>query len=179
MQEEVESRTTNLVVSVTKLTARAIYSAYVKHTQKSQRKKDYLKTQMRIKKEKAAAKKQAARAAPPRGRQTVKQLVGQGQGVSSMEVSNKDLKGFERVARKYGVDYAIRKDMSKDPPRYLVFFKARDADALSAALKEYMASVMKKQHQKKPSVLKQLRRLVAIARSTPQKVRKREQERDR
>jgi hypothetical protein len=96
-----------------------------------------------------------------------------------MEVSNSDLKGFERIARKYGVDYAIRKDTAQKPPRYLVFFKARDADALSAAFKEYMASVMKKQHHKKPSVLKELRRLVSIARSMPQKVRRREQERNR
>lgn len=161
MQEEVESRTTNLMISVTKLTARALYTAYVKHRQKAQ------------------SRKQAARDAPHSGKQTVKQLIRQNQGVSSMEVSNSDLKGFERIARKYGVDYAIRKDTAQKPPRYLVFFKARDADALSAAFKEYMASVMKKQHHKKPSVLKELRRLVSIARSVPQKVRRREQERDR
>ena len=161
MQEEVESRTTNLMISVTKLTARALYTAYVKHRQKAQR------------------RKQAARDAPHSGKQTVKQLIRQNQGVSSMEVSNSDLKGFERIARKYGVDYAIRKDTAQKPPRYLVFFKARDADALSAAFKEYMASVMKKKHHKKPSVLKELRRLASIARSMPQKVRRREQERNR
>ena len=167
MQEEVENRTFNLAISVTKLTARAVISAFAKHHQRRV-----------IKKERSAAKKQAARAAPPRGKQTVRQLIGQNQGVSNMEISKTDLKGFERVARKYGVDFAIRKDMSKDPPRYLVFFKARDADALSAAFREYTASVMKKQHDKKPSILKQLHKLAALARSAPQKVRRREQERD-
>jgi hypothetical protein len=42
-----------------------------------------------------------------------------------MEIAKTDLKGFERVTRKYGVDYAIRKDPSQDPPRYIVFFKLR------------------------------------------------------
>ena len=61
MQEEVESRTTNLMISVTKLTARALYTAYVKHRQKAQ------------------SRKQAARDAPHSGKQTVKQLIGQNQ----------------------------------------------------------------------------------------------------
>ena len=166
-QEEIENRTANLAISVTKLTARALISAYLKHRQHA-----------KVRKEKVSARKQAARDAPPRGRQTVRELIGQNQGVSSMEIGKTDLKGFEVVARKYGVDYAIRKDQSGEKPRYIVFFKARDADALSAAFKEYMASVMRKDHEKKPSVLKQLHKFIEIAKSVPQKVRKREQERD-
>ena len=64
------------------------------------------------------------------GRQSVKKLVGQNQGVSNVELSGEDIKAFERVARKYGVDYAVKK-VKGDAPRFLIFFKARDADALT------------------------------------------------
>ena len=66
------------------------------------------------------------------GKQTVKQLVGQGQGVSSIELDA--VKGFDKYARKYGVDYAVRKG---DDGKYLVFFKGKDADALTAAFSEF------------------------------------------
>ena len=41
-----------------------------------------------------------------RGRQTVKQLTNQNQGVSSIDFQDRDIRRFERIARKYGVDYA-------------------------------------------------------------------------
>lgn len=66
------------------------------------------------------------------GKQTVKQLVGQGQGVSSIELDA--VKGFDKYARKYGVDYAVRKN---DDGKYLVFFKGKDADAFTAAFSEF------------------------------------------
>ena len=40
---------------------------------------------------------------------------------------------YTHLARKYGVDYAVKKDRSSSPPKYLIFFKGRDADALTAA----------------------------------------------
>ena len=40
------------------------------------------------------------------------------------------------------------------PPRYLVFFKARDADALTAAFKEFSAK--KLSQEQKPSIRKML-----------------------
>ena len=82
------------------------------------------------------------------GRQSVKKLVGQNQGVSNVELSGEDVKAFERVARKYGVDYAVKK-VKGDAPRFLIFFKARDADALNAALSEYTGQKMRgKEHSK-------------------------------
>jgi len=77
------------------------------------------------------------------GKQTVKELVGQGQGVQSIEVTDKNIGSFERVARKYGIDFAVKKDPAKG--NYLVFFKARDADALNAAFAEYTARTMGRQ----------------------------------
>lgn len=82
--------------------------------------------------------------------------MGQNAGVSSIEITDSNIKSFERVARKYGVDFALKKDRTAQPPRYLVFFKARDADALTAAFTEFSAKTVKKTRQ--PSVLAQLRR---------------------
>ena len=88
------------------------------------------------------------------GKQTVKQLVGQNQGVSNIELTDPGIKDFERVARKYGVDYAIKRDRNHDPPRFLIFFKSRDADALTAAMQEYAGRKVKKAQ--RPSVLQKL-----------------------
>ena len=88
------------------------------------------------------------------GKQTVKQLVKQGQGVQNIEITDKNIKSFEHVANKYGVDFALKKDTANG--RYLVFFKARDADALNAAFAEYTAKTMQRKAPEKPSVRRQL-----------------------
>ena len=126
MQEEVEQKTFNIVVSTTKLTARTILNAG-----------------------KAAIQQQQAKMAG--GKQSVRMLLRQNRGVSSVEIDKTNIRGFERYAKKYGIDYAIRKDNSEMPPRYLVFFKAPDVEAFNAAFKEYSASLLSKT--KRPSVL--------------------------
>ena len=90
---------------------------------------------------------------PHHGKQSVKSLVGQGDGVQNIEITDKNIKSFERVARKYGVDFALKKDPSQG--KYLVFFKARDADALNAAFAEYTAKTLNRE-KGKPSIKKQL-----------------------
>lgn len=90
---------------------------------------------------------------PQHGKQSVKSLVGQGDGVQNIEITDKNIKSFERVARKYGVDFALKKDPAQG--RYLVFFKARDADALNAAFAEYTAKTLNRE-KGKPSIKKQL-----------------------
>ena len=61
--------------------------------------------------------KQKSRDSPiiSKGKQTVKQLVGQNQGVSNIEITDPSIKEFEKIARKYGVDYAVKKDRSTSP----------------------------------------------------------------
>lgn len=142
MQEEVEHRTVTLIISAVKLTGRELKAAIGK----------YLASRK-------AQKQQGRAAIKPNGKQTVKQLVGQNQGVSNIEVTESNIKGFDRVARKYGVDYAIKKDKTGEIPKYLVFFKARDADALTAAFTEY--SGKKAKNREKPSIIKMLRALRA------------------
>ena len=92
----------------------------------------------------------------PHGKQSVKSLVRQGAGVQNIEITDKNIRSFQSAARKYGVDYALKKDTSSQPPRYLVFFKARDTDALTAAFREFSGKQLKRN--KKPSILVQLKK---------------------
>lgn len=160
MQEEVENRTVNLTISTTKLTARTLVSAF----NAWKRQHD------------AKVKMQEQTDDTPHGKQTIKELIGQDQGVSSIPIGSTGIKDFERIANKYGVDYAIIKDKSEAPPKYLVFFKARDADALTQAFTEYSSQQLKMQ--KKPSILKQIQKLKAIVASIPDKVRQKTPEHD-
>jgi hypothetical protein len=109
-------------------------------------------------------------------KQTVKQLLGQNQGATNVEIDKTGIKDFERLAKKYGVDFAVRKDKSVDPPRYIVFVRAKDADALDAICKEHQAMAMAKG--KKPSVLAQLKKFKELVAALPKKVREKKQERD-
>ena len=58
------------------------------------------------------------------------------------------------MSNKYNIDFALKKDKSASPPRYLVFFKARDVDVMTAAFKEFSSKQMEKS--KKPSIRKLL-----------------------
>lgn len=135
IQEDIENRTFNLVISTSKLSYRTLVSA--------------LKTMKRM--------YDTHTAQPPHGKQSVKQLIRQNQGVSNLAIDSTGIRGFERIARKYGVDFAVRKDRSHEPPRYLVFFKARDVDAITSAFEEYTAQRMRKQ---KPSIRAELHKEV-------------------
>ena len=160
MQEEIENRTVNLAISTTKLTARGIIRLAAKGLA-------YIKRKSR----EAALKNEK-----PDGRQTIQQLIGQNQGVTNIDISQTDLRGFKKSARQYGVDYAITKDKSVFPPKYLVFFKARDADAMTAAFNAYSAEVLAKS--KRPSALNRLHELIDAVKSIPTKVTSRDKQRE-
>ena len=159
MQEEVENRTVNLAISTTKLTLRTIISGIRKYLQH---------------REKVKAKK--GRDPAVHGKQSVKKLLGQNQGAANGEIEKEGIKDFERLAKKYGVDFAVRKDKTVDPPRYFVFVRAKDADALDAICKEHQARSMTKD--RKPSVLAQLSKFKNLVASVPKKIREKKQERD-
>lgn len=100
-------------------------------------------------------KMKQAKNAPIQGKQTVRQLAGQNAGMTSIEITDGNIKSFERVARKYGVDFALKKD-NGPPPRWMVFFKARDTDALTAAFTEFSRDTLKRT--KKTSVRETMRK---------------------
>ena len=154
MQEEVENRTLTLIVSGTKFTGRLFKAAISKYMAHRREKK---------------LEKQRSRDSPvtPKGKQTVKQLIGQNQGVSNIEINDPSIRDFERIARKYGVDYAVKKDRSASPPKYLIFFKARDADALTAAFAEYTGKKVKKAEKtERPPVLAKLAQFKELLKNT-------------
>ncbi len=163
MQEEVENRSVTLIISSTKLTARVLRVAIAKY--------------LAHRKDKKITKARSG-SIVAHGKQTVKELVGQNAGVSNIEITDSNIKSFDRVARKYGVDYAVKKDRSVSPPKYLVFFKARDADALTAAMMEFTAKTVDRT--KKPSVLSRLQQFKELVKAnTIDRVRHKEQERTR
>ena len=89
-----------------------------------------------------------------RGKQTLKQLAGQNAGLANIEISDKNIKAFTHVAKKYHVDFALKKDINAEQPRYLVFFKSRDADAITAAFQEFASRKMGRDE--KPSIRERL-----------------------
>lgn len=160
MQEEVENRTLTLIVNGTKFSGRLLKAAIGKY--------------MAHRKE---VKQQKNRDGPvvPHGKQSVKQLVGQGQGVSNIELTDPSIRDFERIARKYGVDYAVKRDRTSDPPRFLIFFKGRDNDAITAAFQEYAGKKVRKAS--RPSVLQKLAAFKDMVRDSTEKVKKKVLER--
>ncbi len=139
MQDEINEKTMALYIKTGKLTAQTLQKAMKK-----------LLEQMKKQKGKA-----------PQGKQTLKQLMKQNTGISNIEITEGNIKAFESTAKKYGIDFALKKDTTESPPRYLVFFKGRDADVLTAAFKEFSAK--KLTQEKKPSIRKLLSTLKEAA----------------
>ena len=148
MQEEVEEKTVRLAVSTIQLSARAVIAGIRLHMHHKDMK--ILKHDDHIV-----------------GKQSIDELLKQNQGVSSMEIGDAGIRKFERIAKKYGVDFAIMKNKQVDPPVYTAFFKARDMDAMEAVVNEYSLKMMKMKE--KPSVIKKLQKFIEIAKKQPQK----------
>ena len=111
---------------------------------------------------KAAGKAAVNKIHPTTGKQSVKTLIRQGQGVSSIPLADEGLKDFQKISKKYGVDFAVVKDKEASPPVYTVFFKAKDVDVMTAAFKEYTGvSLKKEQRQSIRKKLEQAKERVA------------------
>ena len=134
MQDEVNEKVVALSIKGAKLTAEMLQKAM----------KEVL----------SQVKKEVDKHAIPHGKQTLRQLMKQNAGVSNIEITDGNIKAFESTAKKYGIDYALKKDATETPPRYLVFFKGRDADVLTAAFKEF--SARKLTQEQRPSIRKVL-----------------------
>ena len=142
MQDEVNEKTIALYIKTGKLTAQTLQKAMKAILSKG--------------------KKQLAK--QPQGKQSLKQLMKQNAGVSNIEITEGNIKAFESTAKKYGIDFALKKDSTEIPPRYLVFFKGRDADVLTAAFREFSKKKLDKE--RKPSVRRDLAEKKAEAAQT-------------
>ncbi len=147
MQDEVNEKTVSLCINGGKVTARILKNAMVKALAKMEQEKK--KGQ-----QKTAEKKQEKDAAVYHGKQSMEKLMKQNCQLSNIEVTDGNIKSFEKYARKYSIDFSLKKDTSVSPPRYFVFFKAKDVDVMTAAFKEYTGKQLTKG--KKPSIRKKL-----------------------
>ena len=91
------------------------------------------------------------------GRQSIKSLQKSGAQITNIVVTDNNIKSFDRVARKYGIDYSLKKVEQEGKTEYLVFFKAKDVDVMTAAFKEYTSETLKKQ--KRESVRQKLEKV--------------------
>jgi len=131
LQEEVTQKTIALYVKVGKGAARLTEQALQKAIQK------FLEQKSK----------------PAHGKQTMRQLMKQNAGVSNIEITDSNIKAFESTAKKYNIDFSLKK-VKGEQTRYLVFFKGRDADVMTAAFQEFSAKKLNRE--KKPSIRKAL-----------------------
>ena len=137
MQDEVNTKVVAIAIKGGKITGEMLEKALKKFVEEIEK-----------------AQKQHSQPKIYRGKQSIKHLVEQNAAISNIEVTDGNIKSFERTASKYGIDYALKKDTSEQPPRYIVFFKGRDVDVMTQAFKEFSAKTVK-QHDK-PSLKQRL-----------------------
>ena len=143
MSDEVNEKTIALCVNGGKMTVRALRIAMVEWLRHMDRSKNRSKTVRSY------------------GKQSMKKLYRQNVELTNIEITEGNIKSFERYARKYGIDYSLKKDKAADPPRWYVFFKAKDVDTMKAAFKEYTQDALNRE--KKPSVRKKLTKMMEVA----------------
>ena len=103
--------------------------------------------------------KEHRKAQTPHGKQSVRKLMGHGGDTNAIEVDTPKL--FDKVARKWGVDYAIRRVGDE---KYLLLFKARQADAITGCFAEYSRLELKRAKSRQTPIREQLRQVEAMNR---------------
>jgi hypothetical protein len=148
MQEQINDKTVALSVKAAKITGRLLAQA-MRNFMKKAREPTY-----------------------KHGKQSIKSLTKQGASLSNIEITGENIGSFKRVARKYNVDFALKKDSSETPPKWMVFFKAKDADSLTAAFKEF-SSIQLKHKKSRPSALDALEKAKELVSAIAPPVKKR------
>lgn len=145
MQDEVNSQIVSIAIRMSekgaRLTAESLQKAIRQFLQEKQN------------------AKQGSHGRSYRGKQSVRHLMEQNTQLTNIEVTDQNIGSFNRIAKKYGIDYSLKKDKTTDPPRYLVFFKARDVDVMTSAFKEYSSGQLKKNDQR--SIIHRLHKMIA------------------
>ena len=153
MQEEVNEKTISLCIKGGKITAQILKVALIKLLAEMDKKKQQAKG------EKSQCKKT--------GRQSIKSLQKSGAQITNIVVTDNNIKSFDRVARKWNVDYAFYKTGSDN---YLLFFKAGQADAMTACFSEYSRKVLNKSKSSRIPIREQLKQAAdQLAKEKPRK----------
>jgi hypothetical protein len=132
MQEHIDDRAVALSVKATKITGRLLAQAM-----------------------RAFLKKVREPAALKQGKQSINSLKKHGACLSDIEITGDNIGSFKRIAREYKIDFSLKKDSSETPPKWMVFFKAKDADSITAAFGKYSKEQLNVKT-KKPSLLDRL-----------------------
>lgn len=132
MQEEVTQKTIALSMKTGKLTAQVLQAALKKYLQHRAKSKNTLH----------------------HSQQSLKQLKKHGVALSNIEITEANIGAFKPCAKKYGMDFTLRKDKTTQPPHYVVIFKSKDADNLEQAFREFTAKTLSKDQ--RPSIRKVL-----------------------
>ena len=149
MQEEVENRTLTLTVNATKFTGRVLKAALSKYLAHRKNKK-----------------LQKSRDSPD----GVKQYG----DMKEIDLQDKGLRSFDRIAREYKVQYAVYKTAKG---QYQIFFKAPSEASMNAAFQKYSKNRLKKE-QRRESVLGKLKKFKELVKApVPNREKRREQER--
>ncbi len=144
MQEEITQGTLSLSVEAGKMTADLLQKALTKMLEEM--------------------RKKPSQRTLHQGKQTLNQLKQHGAALTNIEITEQNIKAFSQVAKKYEIDFALKKAPHTDPPHYYVFFKAKDEARRTApekkpSIRERLEEAKKecgerrppdKPHQKKP-----------------------------
>lgn len=172
MQDEVNEKVVNLCIRCSEATEEVLKQAIKKLLEEME------KVERKPVRTAAPQEAQTGERAPERaqkrvqksrsGKQSLKKLKQQGKDLSSIEITDKNIRSFEKYARKYCVDYCLKKDSSSRPPHYYVFFKAADIDSVTAAFREYTGHRMRKNERQ--SVRRELAEVRREARSRSREI---------
>lgn len=155
MQEEVEQKTITLAVNAVKFTGRELKAALSK----------FVQTQEAIKRSKTPKAKT--------GRVTMRELQKQYGDLRSVTVDDNNTRQFERIARKYQVQYKVYRC---EKGKYQIFFKAPNEEAMQSAFEEYTKKKIR--DASRSSVLQKLKeRQAQISTAIGERVRRKERER--
>ncbi|ABR50073.1 conserved hypothetical protein [Alkaliphilus metalliredigens QYMF] len=148
MQEQVTEKTIALQVSAAKFTATEL-KKLIEH---------YLRHRKQVK-----INKKGIKTVKPVGKTTLEKLSKKHDGLKNIEINENNIRDFEKVAKKYKLEYALKKDDQSNPPTYFVFFKGKDLDVIDFAFKEYLKSSLEKTKEAKPSLKAKLKEMVEKA----------------
>ena len=141
MQDEVNEKTMALCIKGGKISAQILKAALTKLLAE-------------IEKQKQQSKKMGGQNRCKRGKQSIKSLQQSGAQLTNIVVTDNNIKSFDRVARKWNVDYAF---YQTEPGKYLLFFKSGQADAMTACFSEYSRKVLDKAKSRQPTIPEQMK----------------------
>ena len=154
MQEQIDRESIAITLKASKLTAKVLSKVFMALVRKIQ--------------------KEHQKAQTPHGEQSVKKLMNHNAPTNTIPIDG-DKGLFDKVARKWNVDYAFHKT-GKD--KYLLLFKSGQADAITGALSEYSAEVMKRAKDRRPPVMDVMKKAAERAEKERPKHKERKREKE-